>query len=311
MRHRMQWILPALAALLLAGCSLAQPEAGRKGIGDRAVGFYVVREGDPATGMDFYQNPHLTTYGSDAVDAGAYGTLDIPREVLFAREEGDRWIFPGLEGWSLFLYTGTGEDGSPYVQCVSDMTPGEEGVQIKSTDEGTTHIISGVLYSGPPLGTENWSQWDTGTIWTMYRVYQTGDGRIYLDGTGNSVGGDGGFGYSESMEWTSWENGRTATDRIEASIKLEAVSRLEKVVVTQFDGENEALRADDLKLGEELPALDWEAGAAWALVEERRGDGVVRTAYTLPGPEEEDVTHRLIWLDEEGVGRPQELTIRS
>ena len=275
------------------------------------MGFYVVREGEAEAGRHFYQNPHLIEYGSDAVDAGQYGTFAVPRQVLFGREEGDRWVFPGLEGWSLFLYTGTGEDGSPYIQCVSDMAPGEEGMQVKATDGGTTNIISGVIYCGPPLGREDWSRWDTGTVWTMYRVCQTAGGRIYLDGTGSSVGGDGGFGYSESMEWTSWENGRTVTDRIEASVKLEAVSRLESVVVTQFDGQNEILRADDLNLGEALPALDCEAGAAWVLVEERRGDGVVRTAYPRPGPEGEDVTHRLIWLDEEGIGRPQDLTIRG
>ena len=43
MKHKMQWLLPALLTLLaLTGCSLARPEAGSGG--DRFVGFYLVRE---------------------------------------------------------------------------------------------------------------------------------------------------------------------------------------------------------------------------------------------------------------------------
>ena len=55
--------------------------------------------------------------------------------------------------------------------------------------------------------------------------------------------------------------------------------------------------------------MTWLPEAAWALVEERSPEGVVRTAYTLPGPGEEAVTHPIILLDSAGVGSVKDLTI--
>lgn len=132
MKNRMQWLLPALLALLaLTGCSLARPEAGSGG--DRFVGFYLVRE---ESGRDFYQNPHLEEYGGETVRLDGYGAINIPREVLFAQKEGEEWVFPGLEGWRLFVYRGFEEDGGTYLSMVTDLAPGEEPPQFKITDEG-------------------------------------------------------------------------------------------------------------------------------------------------------------------------------
>ena len=305
MKHKMQWLLPALLALLaLTGCSLARPEAGSGG--DRFVGFYLVRE---ESGRDFYQNPHLEEYGGETVRLDGYGAINIPREVLFAQKEGEEWVFPGLEGWRLFVYRGFEEDGGTYLSMVTDLAPGEEPPQFKITDEGRTDIISGALCLGPPLGQADWDPYEDRSVWTTYRVYQAPDGRPYLDGSGNSFTGALGS-YQESQTYTRQENGGVVEkETVEVSISVKAVPRLEGLVVRQFDGEGGQLSAEDLTLEGELPAVTWLPEAAWALVEERSPEGVVRTAYTLPGPGEEAVTPPVILLDSAGVGSVKDLTI--
>lgn len=305
MKHKMQWLLPALLTLLaLTGCSLARPEAGSGG--DRFVGFYLVRE---EGGRDFYQNPHLEEYGGETVRLDGYGAFSVPREVLFAQKEGEEWVFPGLEGWRLFVYRGFEEDGGTYLSMVTDLAAGEEPPQFKITDEGGVDIISGALYLGPPLGQADWDPYEDRSVWTTYRVYQAPDGRPYLDGSGNSFTGALGS-YQESQTYTRQENGGDVKkETVEVSISVKAVPRLEGLVVRQFDGEGGQLSAEDLTLEGELPAVTWLPEAAWALVEERSPEGVVRTAYTLPGPGEEAVTHPVILLDSAGVGSVKDLTI--
>ena len=191
--NRSKWLAAALAVLLLAGCSLAQPEKVEQE--DRWVGFYVV----PSQGYerDFYNNPNLEEYGSFQAETDQFGTLAFPQEVLFAVEdEAGNYIFPGLEkGYSLFVYReyGVGEPdhkGRNYAMgIVSNMGPGEEGPQYKYTDEGITETASGTVYFGPPPGVTDWDELTSGIIWRYYNVYQTQEGRIYLNGHGDSVNG--------------------------------------------------------------------------------------------------------------------------
>ena len=159
------------------------------------------------------------------------------------------------------------------------------------------------------LGQADWDPYEDRSVWTTYRVYQAPDGRPYLDGSGNSFTGTLGS-YQESQTYTRQENGGDVKkETVEVSISIKAVPRLEGLVVRQFDGEGGQLSAEDLTLEGELPAVTWLPEAAWALVEERSPEGVVRTAYTRPGPGEEPVTHPVILLDSAGVGSVKDLTI--
>ena len=298
--RRLKWLLAALGALLLAGGSLARPEAA--GAGDRFAGFYVVREDWANEGGGFHDNPNLTAYGSTTVSAGDLGNLELPDYVLFAEEEDGEYVFPGMEGgYSLFLIRERRSYG-PSSQLVSNMAPREEGWHTNVTDEGTADSFGGTIYCGAPLGEEDWDQWETSQCWVVYQVYQTEDGRVYLSGICTSFGGNGGFGYSASQEQTRRENGRSVTDRVEISVGVEVIDRLERLVVTQFDGGNNLLRSDDLALGEELPEVRCEADTAWVLVEEISREGPVRTVYNVPAPEEDPVSHQVVLLNPEGLG---------
>ena len=307
---KVRWLLCALAALLLAGCSLAQPEKRTPG-GDRFVGFYLVHTPEYSSDK-FYNNPRLEGYGVDSIKTDRFGTISFPREVLFAvEEEPGKYVFPGMEGgYSLFITTEAREYG-PTTSIHSNMAPGKETNSIHDSGSETSYSISGTVYCGPPLGAEDWDKYADNSIWTCYRVYQAEDGRVYMDGSGNSSGGGGSFGYGENQTRTTTDwNGDTITESIDVNVWVETVERMERLVVTQFDENNAVVRSDDLALREDLPRVRCEAETAWVLVEEISRDGTVRTVYNVPGEEEVLVSHMVILLDDEGLGKNVYLTIQ-
>ena len=241
MRRRVK-LLWVLAALLLTGCSLARPEAGRQGE-DPWVGFYVV----PTLGHAdrFHDNPYVERYGTAQMEAAGLGPVDFPREVLLAVEDGpDRWIFPGMEGgYSLFLLRTPlppeervgSERLDMCVSVVSNMAPGQ-GLSISSSDQGESSAVSGVIYYGPPLDAGDWDPYGSGIVWDIYRVYQTADGRPYLDGSCSSVGGP--MTYTDEQTVTRTADGRQYRDVLTVSVTVAAAPRLERLVVTQFGADN-------------------------------------------------------------------------
>lgn len=312
--RRIKWLLLVLP-LLLAGCSLARAEAGPEdGSGDRWVGFYVM----PSRGYvdHLADNPYREEYGTISAEADKLGTLAFPREVLFAVEdEAGNYTFPGLEqGYSLFVHRfyeeGSDHGGSDYsVGITSNMAPGEETTQFRFTDEGISEIFSGRIYYGPPLGVTDWDANLSNTIWRFYRVYQARDGRIYLDGSGDSS--NGGFTHTLTDTRTRTENGETYTDITQATVEVRAVSRLERLVVTQFDDTNAILQSEDLSLRNDRPEIHCLAETAWLLVEEISADGTTRTAYNVPEREDEPVSHLFILLDDDGFGMPAYLNLHA
>lgn len=308
--RRYKWLLVTLAVLLLTGCSLARPEAAEDS-GDRLAGFYLMYMQEDSD--RFYNNPYREEYGVSSVKAEQLGTLRFPREVLFAVEdEVGNYTFPGMEGgYSLFMLQKEEEYGAVNA-VVSNMFPGEENSAVHVSGEGTSWTISGIVYAGPPLGAENWNEFERDGIWMCYRVYQTEDGRVYIAGDGNSFGGSGGFEYHENQtrSTTDWE-GETAAESIDIYVKVETVDRVDRLVVTQFDENNTVVRSDVLPLRADLPEVTCEAAAEWVLVEEEGAAGVVRTAYNVPEANGDPVSHMLVVLDADGLGRAAYLTLCS
>ena len=182
------------------------------------------------------------------------------------------------------------------------MAPGEQSSQFNFTDGEVLESTSGTIYFGPPLGApEDWDPHTNGVIWRCYQVYQTEDGRIYLNGHGNSFNGP--MTHTLTESYTSRENGETVQkETVSVTVAVEAVSRLEKLIVTQFDEQNQVLAAQSLPLTEELPPVSWADGAAWALVEEIGPEETRRTLYNVPGEDGDPVSHMVVLLDEEGMG---------
>lgn len=301
MRNKLCALLLAGLTFLLAGCSLARPEAEDQQQ-DRFCGFYMVYSSTYDDG--FYDNPHLTELGTDTLDTGEYGSVSFPRQVLMFDWESRS--FPGLEGYALFTYRGTEENGSLYYGCVSDM--GEAKFNTAVTDLGGKDEIEGAVYMGPPLGEENWDPNQNQGYWRAYRVYQTKDGAVYLDGSGNSYSGAGGMSTTETAAYTSTKNGETVLeDTVSATVHIEVVPRLESLTVIQYDDGGGEVCRGGIPLGKELPAVTPERDTAWLLVEERYGDGTVkRTAYSV---QEESVLHSVVILDDRGAGESASLEI--
>ena len=157
MRNKLLCLLLAAALTALTGCSLAQPEQ-KTAFEDRWIGFYVVYN-PPGAYNNFSSNPNLVEMGTTSLDTGEYGALTFPREVLLGVEDPDTGniTFPDLEGYSLFIRHRQDEYG-PVTQTVSDMSPGEEGTHITSSDQGTAETADGVIWWGPPLDAP--ADWD-------------------------------------------------------------------------------------------------------------------------------------------------------
>lgn len=312
MRNKLLCLLLAAAlTALTAGCSLARPEreAAQE---DRWIGFYVVYNPPGSYDNIFSSNPNLVEMGTTSLDTGEYGALAIPREVLPGEEDPDTGdiVFPGLEGYSLFIRHK--QEDSGYVTAIqSDMSPGE-GQTVHSSDEGTAESASGVIWWGPPLDAAADFDPDASPhgTWHGYRVYETSDGQVYLDGTGNSYGGAGsGMGFSSDATYTYTENGETRKDSISVSVSVKYTPRLTALRVVEFDEDNSVVKTTALPLTEELPLLTLESDTAFLVVEEESADGVKRTLYAAGDFTDGAQYHEVILLDEAGRGHGVYLTM--
>ena len=292
-------LLLVLLTLTLTGCSLARAEVS-PGSGDRWVGFYVVPS---QSGRDaFSNNPYLEEYGTLKTEAGQFGTLTFPKDVLFAvKDDAGNYAFPGMEtGFSLFYLEETADAGNPYIRVVSDMGAHENGLSFADRDEGSFITLSGTVYCGPPLGVTDWAPYGHDTVWTFYLVYQTGDGRVYIDGDGDSINGP--MTHSMTETRTIEKNGETVREEtLTVTAAVEAIPRLERLVVTQFDGNNAVLRSEEMSLQSDRTEVRCLAETAWILVEEISAEGVKRTAYNIPAGED-PISHDYVLLNDNGYG---------
>lgn len=293
-------LLLVLLTLTLTGCSLARAEVS-PGSGDRWVGFYVVPS---QSGRDaFSNNPYLEEYGTLKTEAGQLGTLTFPKDVLFAVEDGARnYAFPGIEtGFNLFYLDETTEAGNSYVRVVSDMGAHENDLSFADRDEGSFITLSGTVCYGPPPGVTDWTPYGGGAVWwTFYRVYQTEDGRVYIDGSGDSTNGP--MTHTMTETRTIRKNGETTREEtLTVTVAVEAVPRLERLVVTQFDENNAVLRSEEMSLQSDRTEVRCLAETDWILIEEISAEGVKRTVCNIP--EGEDlISHDYVLLDNDGYG---------
>lgn len=299
----------ALSILLLTGCSLARAEdTGAAGQEDRWVGVYVVSEKSRDL---FYDNPNLTEYGSNTLDTGKYGNIVVSRKVLMAEHDGTNYRFPGMEGGYSLFRVRREEDYGPVTEMVSNMGPADTSSSVNYSDAGTEEYLSGTIYEGPPEGVQDWDPIDYHTIWTAYRVFQTPEGQVYLDGTGNGYGG-GGSSFTETRTYNYASDGEAVKeDKLTVKVTFQVVPRLEKLTVTQFGADNAPIRSDELALREDMPELVCEPDAVWVLVEEVSTDGAVHTAYDLPAEDGDPVSHMVVLLDEDGMGTAVQLEIKA
>ena len=288
------------------GGTLAQPEK-RAVEEDKFIGYQLVFERLPGDWEEITRDySNWVEYGTEDMKIDGLGTVAFTRKILIGEydEEKSRYIFPGREGLNCFCAIREVE-GEKHYTGYRDMAD----TKITVGDNETS--ISGTAYFGPPVDDKNWNTENYDYGWKAYRVYQMEDGTVYLDDSGNSYGGMGGFTISTKESYTETVNGEEQTTSFEVSFTLESVKRVRELSVSWFDGENRPVAEQTIlmeELGEDGLTLERPQGAAWALVEETDRLGAVeRSAYTLG---EEEAYHRLVQLDERGMGRVTFLTLK-
>lgn len=273
--------LPLLLLLFaLSGCSLAQPEnQDNAENGDIFVGVYVVfgeRSLDRTGWVEYGQGMDIET---------GFGSFALPNEVLFATydAETNRWNFPGVDGHCAFA-TDAG-----------DYATGYDGLQ-------NVHIAYGNNACTKLEGTVYIEKSDGDYFATYYNVYETKDGRIYMDGTGNSMSSPASSGgaMSTSHENTYSENGKVVeTYEFEVKVDIEAVVPTTSLILVQYDENDVELSREELSLEEQhiTPSPD----TAWMVVVETDKEGNLhRTAYEPPVDEDDWVAHNFYLPQEDG-----------
>ena len=279
-----------LCMLVFSGCSLAK-EPQKEKEQDRLMGVYLV---NTENGQDLTENENWVEYGTQNLDT-EYGKLDIPRMILpavYDSENGD-FTFPGVQGYALFSAVVAEEEGNCDVSA-SDLADGMFGVQVN--DLGTSYDLSGTLYVGKDDFT-----------WIVYHVYQTADGMVYLDGTGNSYNGSN---FSTTLEETQkvTGDGKEGTLYTKVEVKVEEIPALQTLLVHQYNAAGERIATNTLSLTVQPEEVVWAPNAAWAVVEEQSADGVKRTAYDRTQGAQEQITHTAYILNSESIGEGKIIT---
>lgn len=306
MKTKLTALFLALTLMVLSGCQLARGGTGQENEEEgRFVGVYVVREGLNAE----LDRSGWVSSGSVRVDT-ELGQLELPREILIARRnETDRtFTFPGLDGSALFAYLGTTASGGSYTSYCNDLC--DARFWNKVTDAGDSYELSGTLYYGPPADDPDYDPEQDSRVWHHYKVFQKTDGTIYLDGSGDSHIGGGGMTLTQTVTNTVTVNGEETEYYTSVEVRVEYIQRLTALTVRQYGADGELLHTQELPVEGSIPAVHWLAEADWLVVEELRGSELTRTAYDRPGEGEQEITHTVILLDEDGIGHGTSLDIQ-
>lgn len=141
-------------------------------------------------------------------------------------------------------------------------TSGLAGAHIKVGDEEES--ISGTVYFGPPLDDRNWNTNEFDYCWTAYQVYQMEDGTVYLDGSGNSYGGMGGFTTKVTDTQTKTADGEEEIFSFTAEVTMESVERVTELEVRWYGGGGAAGPQDADHGGSGRGAVPGAAPGGWS-----------------------------------------------
>lgn len=279
-------IIILACVLCLTGCSLAQEEVISKET-DRLVGVYLTTEYPDSN------NEHWVDYGTFTANT-EFGEIPLPKRILPAEfdPETKTFVFPDLPGYALFeAMVRDGED--VYNTSQSDFMDGN--FHVTTTDFGDSFELSGTLYVGEAM---------EDLIWKANLVYQTADGLVYLDGSGNSYSGNAG-GFSSKVEQTHTKvvNGEEGSTTTLVEFSLKTIAKLEHLVVYQFNEAGEQIDSTELTTTGEDKDVIWASDAAWAVIEEKYANSVKRTVCDYPDDTEE-VAHTVVVLNKDFVGEP-------
>lgn len=293
MNKKLLALLFSCSMVFTGGCSLAKEEAVSKEA-DRLVGIYLTTE-HPVS-----NNEHWVEYGTFHADT-EFGEIPFPNMILPAEYDTKtkEFVFPGLDGYALF--EAAVQDGEEvYNTAQSDFMDGN--FHVTATDFGDSFELSGTLYVGEQ--TED-------IIWKANLVYQTADGMVYLDGSGNSYSGNkGGFSSKVEQTHTKTVNGKEGSTNTRVEFSVKAIEKLEHLAVYQYNEAGEQIASKELTITGEDKDVIWDSDAAWAVIEEKYANGVKRTVCNYPDNAKEEAAHTVVILNKNFVGEPAVIHFR-
>lgn len=273
-------ILLLAAALLLPGCSLAQPEeGGADGENDPMVGVLVTMEPIDLFDMEGYFRDHAQT----VLNGGDMRPEDTEKyqNVLWAEwnDAAQAYSFPDVDGY-IWLCTSESDEEGDYSKMQSDPIFCDGMSHLSVTDEGESYTFSATIYA---------EYANTASSFYANPIYQTADGAVYarraagvLLSGGDTVGTA--MTQTQNQTLTETKNGEKQTRSFECAIRFEVTAAPQTVTLFWMDAEDGVLRQDTYAAGALPEKLDAD-GAQFLLAVEMAADGTqTRRVY---GPENE------------------------
>lgn len=252
--------------LCLSGCSLAQGEAlvetGEK-YADRMVGVFITEEYVNLFEIEQYLKDHPEDVRDGEIDGDTFAY----EGRVYAVKEGERYVFPGLEGTALFVEY-VSEDGSEYVRINSEGYLANGHSAFISTGSGQEIALEGTIYTeqGRDLYTFH-----------MNPVYQDKDGNLYLmAGSGMNTNDLGECSQSLDSEVEITVNGQKMTYSCHVKVTYISVPKPERVVVLQMDGNSVVLSREEYIAGQLPESITPLAETAYLIVESHNAKTVSR-----------------------------------
>lgn len=265
-----------LLTLLLTGCSLAVPDAGKNGQ-DRLIGVFVTNEHpdffDLASDLNDLASPLFSgseiVIGNDGAQKYQNRIYAQIKEKTLTGESGqtskiEEYVFEGLEGIPYFAaYIPANEIREGYWATQSDSAICDGKTHISTTDSGEKIELSGTIYVAPG---------ESNQVIYINPVYQDAQHNVYLTaGSGLSCSGvesEGGF-MSKKLktEVTETRNGKTQTVASCIEISVGVMLETQKVSVIEMN-ENHTLTGERNWSPENIPdKIEIRKDAAYLLVE--------------------------------------------
>ncbi len=300
--------LTAAFAILMAGtmggCTLAVPDAGEEGNGDRLIGAFITTEYLDLYDMESYLNDHASslvndgsiTLGNDSKYEGKLfadvekGEADSPSEWKIS--------FGDMDGQYMLMPVSTDENGERYMGNLCSDAINEPYLYSNVSDDGEEQELSGTIYEVAD-GKEK--------VWYVNPVYQTEDGEIYaITGNGYSNGGRDTEGSTMattlSGESTVTENGKSQKESSKVTVQFAIMYKPVQTIICQMSDSNQVLKREEYQPAEVPDTLKAEPDTAYIIVETKKespsGETVTsRSILDLNSEEEEPCLETWYSLD--------------
>lgn len=296
MKRSVSALLAVLFTLSLCGCQLAQEDAGDMASNDRLIGLWITREWLDLYDTEAYVQDHLNGLTLDEAEALNENSPYMGRLYASLQEEvvtgssGNqktlyKYAFPGIDGMN-FYCANCPEDmpledfiGSHYDEAITD-----NHTSISVTDAGESVELEGTIYVSASCANKTFY---------LNPVYQTQDGRVYVESTGgndfNEIDAEGPL-FSQTIEDKSviTENGTSEELKNTTTLSIEILNPPTKIVVLQMDQNSEIVSRTEYEPGKLPEALVPETSTEYIILETQKVDP--QGAYV--------VTHELFTKDD-------------